>query len=72
MIFKISCKDLAMLVFQVYDKDLMSDELVGQYALPINCIRPGLKAVPLFDSRLQLIPFSMILVNIIFKLDPIK
>jgi len=50
--FPLTCPDLAILYFNVVDADVISsDDFIGQYAIPINCIREGFRAVPLKDAR---------------------
>ena len=56
--YKICCPEMAMLVFQVFDKDLVNDTKLGWYAIALNCIRPGYRLIPLLNSKLELIPFS--------------
>jgi len=46
--FTVTNVDLALLLFLVIDKDLISaDDLIGQYALPLACLREGVRVVPL-------------------------
>ena len=47
--FGICCPDLAMLIFKVIDKETVHDNLLSWYAIPVNCMRPGYRVVPLRD-----------------------
>ena len=40
-----------MLRFEVWDKDLLRSNFIGQYALPLSCVRPGLRMVPLLNAE---------------------
>lgn len=64
--FAISNPDLAYLTFCVYDYDVATaDAFIGQYSLPVTCIRPGIRSVPLKDSHGKTYENSSLLV--IFK-----
>ena len=40
--------DVAVLLFTVWDDDVLSaDDFMGQYALPVRCLRRGVRCVPL-------------------------
>ena len=46
--FAVTEPDVAVLLFAVYDHDTASrDDFVGQYALPLACVRRGFRCVPL-------------------------
>lgn len=49
--FLVFCPELAVLVFQVYDEDKMSNELIGSYAIPVEYLRTGYRVVPLKNSQ---------------------
>lgn len=48
--FQVYCPELAVLVFQVFDEDNMSNEFIGSYAIPVECIRTGYRVVPLKNT----------------------
>lgn len=48
--FNIYCPEIAVLVFQVWDQDNVSNEKIGSYAVPIDCIRTGYRVVPLRNT----------------------
>lgn len=64
MEFYINCPDLALLVFQVKDDQIMKDRKLGWYCIPLSCIRNGFRVVPLWDHQFQPIQFSHLFVHI--------
>ena len=48
--FDVYCPEIAILVFQVFDQDKLSNEKIGSFALPVNCIRNGYRVVPLRNT----------------------
>jgi len=50
--YTLNYPDLAVLFLAVSDADLVSkNDFIGQYVLPITCIREGYRSVPLKDTR---------------------
>lgn len=49
--FDIKNPDTAILSFRVMDEDNASSEFVGFQALPIACLRPGVRVVQLCDEK---------------------
>jgi len=48
--FKITCPDLALVMFRVMDEEAThSDVMVAQYCLPFNCMQTGYRMVALLD-----------------------
>uniref|UniRef100_A0A8C5QKR9 Phosphoinositide phospholipase C n=1 Tax=Leptobrachium leishanense TaxID=445787 RepID=A0A8C5QKR9_9ANUR len=45
--FQINLPELAMVRFMVLDDDYIGDEFIGQYTVPIECLQPGYRHVPL-------------------------
>lgn len=45
--FDVFCEDLDLLAFVVKDKDFGQDDFIGQYVIPLKCLRPGYRVVPL-------------------------
>ncbi|XP_030065065.1 inactive phospholipase C-like protein 1 [Microcaecilia unicolor] len=45
--FQINLPELAMVRFVVLDDDYIGDEFIGQYTIPIECLQPGYRHVPL-------------------------
>nr|XP_033801111.1 inactive phospholipase C-like protein 1 isoform X2 [Geotrypetes seraphini] len=45
--FQINLPELAMIRFVVLDDDYIGDEFIGQYTIPIECLQPGYRHVPL-------------------------
>ena len=60
-VFEISCCEMAMLRVSVYDKDMLVDDFIGAFALPVCSIRDGYRVVPLLDHNHELIPHAIIL-----------
>ena len=56
--FQITNPDLALLRFVVYDVDIFGDSnFIGQYTVPVRCIRSGYRSIPLknaFSEDLEL------------------
>ncbi|OCT61324.1 inactive phospholipase C-like protein 1 [Xenopus laevis] len=45
--FQINLPELAMVRFMVLDDDYIGDEFIGQYTIPVDCLQPGYRHVPL-------------------------
>ncbi|XP_054828535.1 inactive phospholipase C-like protein 1 [Eublepharis macularius] len=45
--FQINLPELAMIRFVVLDDDYIGDEFIGQYTVPLECLQPGYRHVPL-------------------------
>ncbi|XP_042300757.1 inactive phospholipase C-like protein 1 isoform X2 [Sceloporus undulatus] len=45
--FEINLPELAMIRFVVLDDDYIGDEFIGQCAIPLECIQPGYRHIPL-------------------------
>ena len=59
--FDVYCPEIATLVFQVWDQDKMSNEKIGSYAIPVDCLRTGYRIVPLKNTlNFKFIEFSYI------------
>ena len=58
--FKITCPDICLIVFKVFDEEggLKKNERIGWYSIPFHCIREGYRIVPLLNSNLKSIEFS--------------
>lgn len=62
--FKVHQPAVAIISFEVFDEDLMSSKLVSAAAFPVKMLRPGVRWVPLWDSRLKSLPHAGMLVHI--------
>eukprot|EP01041_Mallomonas_annulata_P001697 gene1697-3289_t len=52
--FKVRHPDVAMLVFRVFDEDELNTQqadFIAFSAIPINCVRQGLRSVSLYDEK---------------------
>uniref|UniRef100_F7E2P1 Phosphoinositide phospholipase C n=1 Tax=Monodelphis domestica TaxID=13616 RepID=F7E2P1_MONDO len=45
--FQINLPELAMIRFMVLDDDYIGDEFIGQYTIPLECLQPGYRHIPL-------------------------
>ncbi|XP_060637084.1 inactive phospholipase C-like protein 1 [Anolis sagrei] len=45
--FEINLPELAMMRFVVLDDDYIGDEFIGQCAIPLECLQPGYRHIPL-------------------------
>jgi len=55
--------DLAILVFEVIDKENLVDDLIGSFAIPVTMIRTGLRSVPLYSHSGQELTYGALLVH---------
>lgn len=59
--FRIHNKDLAMLVFSVYDENNLKNDKTAFYSLPVSCVRSGYRVVPLRNiETIEFLEFSYI------------
>ena len=42
---------MAVLCFRVMDEDVGKSDFIGFQALPVSCVRPGLRVVQLCDAK---------------------
>ncbi|XP_072034254.1 1-phosphatidylinositol 4,5-bisphosphate phosphodiesterase delta-4-like isoform X2 [Amphiura filiformis] len=49
--FDVKCPELALLRFAVYDKDVTTDDFIGQYTIPVASIQMGYHHVPLLSAN---------------------
>uniref|UniRef100_A0A6Q2ZG51 Phosphoinositide phospholipase C n=1 Tax=Esox lucius TaxID=8010 RepID=A0A6Q2ZG51_ESOLU len=45
--FQVNLPELAMVRFVVLDDDFIGDEFIGQYTIPLECLQPGYRHLPL-------------------------
>jgi phosphatidylinositol phospholipase C delta len=65
--FQFCLPQLAHISFQVFDKDLMKKTLLCHSASPVNSIRSGIRAVAMYDSNLDRLPHTCVLMKFDFK-----
>ena len=62
--FTVHRPELAMLLFIVSDKDLLTaDDLIGQYSLPLTCLRQGYRTINLKGRKGEDIENSTLLIK---------
>lgn len=49
--FTVMYPDVAILLFDVLDDDLGLDDKIASSAIPVNCLRSGIRSVPLYEGR---------------------
>ena len=49
--YEITNPDVAVLNMQVFDEDITSSDFIGFSAVPVSCLRNGLRTVGLFDKN---------------------
>ena len=49
--YEITNPDVAVLNLQVFDEDITSSDFIGFSALPVSCLRNGLRTVGLFNKN---------------------
>lgn len=65
--FTIYNPDVAVLSFRVMDEDVGRSEFVAFQALPVSCVRPGIRVVQLCDAqgkRLEDFAYAKLLVQV--------
>ena len=66
--FEVNCPDLATITFVIKDDNvLFRDQIVGQFSLPLKCVRPGYRSVHLKDKYNNLILNSKLIVRCNWK-----
>ena len=66
--FTITCRRLALIKFEVLDKDLVTeDDLLGQAGARVDMLRPGWRTVQLFDQHGAPKKTSTLLVHVAIK-----
>ncbi|KAK3147567.1 hypothetical protein QOZ80_3BG0283990 [Eleusine coracana subsp. coracana] len=50
-VFPLTVPEIAVLRVEVHEQDVSDDDFGGQTALPVMELRPGIRAVPLFDQK---------------------
>ncbi|KAJ1187393.1 hypothetical protein NDU88_004169 [Pleurodeles waltl] len=62
--FQINLPELAMVRFVVLDDDYIGDEFIGQYTIPVDCLQPGYRHVPLRSFVGEIIEHAKLFVHI--------
>ncbi|XP_077403984.1 inactive phospholipase C-like protein 2 [Vanacampus margaritifer] len=62
--FQINLPELAMVRFVVLDDDFIGDEFIGQYTIPLECLQPGYRHVPLQSLTGEDLPHSKLFVHV--------
>lgn len=62
--FTISVPELALLRFLVLDDEYINDDFIGQATIPVECIQPGYRHVPLLSLDGDPIPSASLFVHI--------
>uniref|UniRef100_A0A3B5KML5 Phosphoinositide phospholipase C n=1 Tax=Xiphophorus couchianus TaxID=32473 RepID=A0A3B5KML5_9TELE len=61
--FQINLPELAMVRFVVLDDDFIGDEFIGQYTIPLECLQPGYRHVPLQSLTGEDLPHAKLFVH---------
>jgi hypothetical protein len=59
--FGVAEPEVAVLRLVAYDDDFGKDALLGQFCLPVSCIRTGVRHVPLYDAHNTRYQFASLL-----------
>ncbi|XP_026203443.1 inactive phospholipase C-like protein 2 [Anabas testudineus] len=62
--FQINLPELAMVRFVVLDDDFIGDEFIGQYTIPLECLQPGYRHVPLQFLTGEELPHAKLFVHV--------
>merc|ERR1711924_391072 len=66
--FPMCCPGLSTLRFVVYDRD--TGDLIGQYSIHLNCVRQGLRMVPLLAKNGMLLRTAYLFCDV--SIDAVK
>ena len=65
--FPLTVPELALLRVEVHEYDLSEkDDFAGQTCLPISELKPGIRAVPLFNRKGEMLSSTKLLMNFEF------
>ncbi|XP_029518722.1 inactive phospholipase C-like protein 2 [Oncorhynchus nerka] len=62
--FQINLPELAMVRFVVLDDEFIGDEFIGQYTIPLECLQPGYRHIPLQSLMGEDLPYAMLFVHV--------
>ncbi|KAM8840259.1 inactive phospholipase C-like protein 2 isoform 2-T4 [Spinachia spinachia] len=62
--FQINLPELVMVRFVVLDDDFIGDEFIGQYTIPLECLQPGYRHVPLQSLTGEELPHAQLFVHV--------
>ncbi|TMS18152.1 Inactive phospholipase C-like protein 2 [Larimichthys crocea] len=62
--FQINLPELAMVRFVVLDDDFIGDDFIGQYTIPLECLQPGYRHVPLQSLTGEELPHAKLFVHV--------
>uniref|UniRef100_A0A3Q3KM49 Phosphoinositide phospholipase C n=1 Tax=Monopterus albus TaxID=43700 RepID=A0A3Q3KM49_MONAL len=62
--FQIILPELAMVRFVVLDDDFIGDDFIGQYTIPLECLQPGYRHVPLQFLTGEELPHAKLFVHV--------
>ncbi|KAM6904023.1 inactive phospholipase C-like protein 2 [Lycodopsis pacificus] len=62
--FQINLPELAMVRFVVLDDDFIGDEFIGQYTIPLECLQPGYRHIPLQSLTGEELAHSKLFVHV--------
>uniref|UniRef100_A0A3B3ZRK9 C2 domain-containing protein n=1 Tax=Periophthalmus magnuspinnatus TaxID=409849 RepID=A0A3B3ZRK9_9GOBI len=62
--FQINLPELAMVRFVVLDDHFIGDEFIGQYTIPLECLLPGYRHVPLQSLTGEELPHACLFVHV--------
>ncbi|XP_010794209.1 inactive phospholipase C-like protein 2 isoform X2 [Notothenia coriiceps] len=62
--FQINLPELTMVRFVVLDDDFIGDEFIGQYTIPLECLQPGYRHVPLQSLTGEELPHAKLFVHV--------
>ncbi|TNN72209.1 Inactive phospholipase C-like protein 2 [Liparis tanakae] len=62
--FQINLPELAMVRFVVLDDDFIGDEFIGQYTIPLECLQPGYRHIPLQSLTGEELPHAQLFVHV--------
>ncbi|XP_032806858.2 inactive phospholipase C-like protein 2 isoform X1 [Petromyzon marinus] len=62
--FQLHLPELALLRLVVLDDDYIGDEFIGQYTIPLECLQPGYRHVPLLSLTGELLTHASIFIHV--------
>ncbi|KAM7373015.1 hypothetical protein PAMP_007901 [Pampus punctatissimus] len=62
--FQINLPELSVVRFVVLDDDFIGDDFIGQYSIPLECLQPGYRHVPLQSLTGEDLPHAKLFVHV--------
>ena len=64
LIFNLRLAEMCIIVFKIYSKNHLGASMIAQNAVPLYAVRSGIRSLQLLDSKLHLLPNSLLLCRV--------